>query len=71
MTKTKKKSKPQDEKFTLVELVKSSDEHYPSLIMDLHRAGLLEQYNEELEAEGKFDIEPSMTQAEFNKIIGE
>ena len=48
MSKTKKKAadekKTKEEKFTLVELVQSSDVHYPSLIMDLHRAGLLEQY---------------------------
>lgn len=71
MTKTKKTKKSQDEKFTLVELVKASDEHLPSLIMDLHRAGLLEQYYEELEAYGRLDIEPTITKAEFDKIIGE
>ena len=52
MSKTKKKAadekKTKEEKFTLVELVQSSDVHYPSLIMDLHRAGLLEQYEQEL-----------------------
>ena len=71
MSKTKKKEEPQDEKFTLVELVKSSDAHYPSIVMDLHRAGLYEQYLEEKKAEGRLDIEPSITKAEFNKIIGE
>ena len=71
MTKTKKKKEPQDEKFTLVELVKSSDAHYPSIIMDLHQAGLLEQYKEELKAYGRLDIEPTITKKEFNKIIGE
>ena len=71
MSKTKTKKKSQDEKFTLVELVKASDEPLPSLVMDLHQAGLLEQYHEELEAYGRLDIEPTITKAEFNKIIGE
>lgn len=69
MSKTKKKE--EEEKFTLIELVESSNVHYPSLIMDLHRAGLLEQYKEELEAYGRLDIEPTMTQSEFNKILGD
>lgn len=71
MVKKKQKNETQDEKFTLVELVMSSDIPRPSLIMDLHRAGLLEQYHEELDAYGRLDIEPSITKAEFNKIIGE
>lgn len=71
MTKTKKKEEPQDEKFTLVELVESSDIPFPSLVMDLHRAGLLEQYKEELKIHGRLDITPTFTKAEFDKIIGE
>ena len=66
--KTEKKT-ADEEKFTLVELVKASDVHYPSLVMDLHRAGLLEQYEQELEVFGKEDIEPSITEAEFKKIV--
>ena len=73
MSKTKKKTadekKSEEEKFTLVELVESSDIHYPSLVMDLHRAGLLEQYKQELEVYGKEDIAPSITEAEFKKIV--
>lgn len=68
MTK-KKTSKKTSEKFTLVELVSNSDLHYPLIIMNLSRAGLLQQYNEEAEAYGRLDIEPSMTEAEFNKIM--
>ena len=68
MTKSKKK-KETAEKFTLVELVENSDLHYPLIIMNLSRAGLLQQYEEEKEALGKVDIEPSMTQAEFDKIM--
>lgn len=66
-TKTSKKS----EKFTLVELVKKSEAHYPSIIMDLAEAGLLEQYYQELEDYGRLDIEPTITIDEFKKIIGE
>lgn len=70
MSKKKTEKKTADEeKFTLVELVKASDVHYPSLVMDLHRAGLLEQYEQELEVFGKEDIEPSITEAEFKKIV--
>ena len=71
MSKSKKKETKSDEKFTLVELVSKSDIHYPSLVMDLHRAGLLQQYEEEVEAQGRIDIEPTITEAEFNKIIGD
>lgn len=68
MTKTKKKE-TSEEKFTLVELVKNSDLHYPLIVMNLSRAGLLQQYEKEVEEEGIFDIEPSMTLTEFNKIM--
>ena len=68
MTKSKKK-KETAEKFTLVELVENSDLHYPLIIMNLSRAGLLQQYEEEKEAFGRLDIEPSMTQAEFDKLM--
>lgn len=68
MTK-KNKEKASEEKFTLVELVNNSDLHYPLIIMNLSRAGLLQQYEEEVKAQGTFDIEPSMTLTEFNKIM--
>ena len=68
MTKKSKKTKS-EEKFTLLELVKKSELHYPLIIMNLSREGLLEQYENELEANGVLDIEPSMTEAEFNKIM--
>lgn len=68
MTKNKK-TKTSNEKFTLVELVQSSDLHYPLIIMNLSRAGLYEQYEEELKAQGRLDIKPTLTQNEFNKIM--
>ena len=67
--KEKKKEKTSEEKFTLVELVNNSDMHYPLIVMNLSRAGLLGQYENEVEAEGTFDIEPTMTLTEFNKIM--
>ncbi|WP_296789915.1 hypothetical protein [uncultured Methanobrevibacter sp.] len=68
MTK-KTKKETSEEKFTLVELVSNSDLHYPLIIMNLSRAGLLRQYEEEVEVYGRLDIEPSMTLTEFNKIM--
>lgn len=67
MSKTKKKE-TSDEKFTLVELVTSSDVHYPRIIMNLSKEGLLQQFEHELSVYGKEDIEPSLTEAEFKKI---
>lgn len=67
MSKTKKKG-TSDEKFSLVELVASSDVHYPRIIMNLSKEGLLQQFEEELAVYGKEDIEPSLTEAEFKKI---
>ena len=66
---TKKKKEETSEKFTLVELVSNSDLHYPLIIMNLSRAGLLQQYEEEVEAQGRLDITPTLTEAEFNKIM--
>lgn len=68
MTKSKKKNKPA-QKLTLVELVQSSKLHYPLIIMNLSRAGLLKQYEEELNAQGRLDITPTLTQNEFDKIM--
>ena len=70
MTKAKTtKKKTSEEKFTLVELVQSSDLHYPLIVMNLSRAGLLEQYEKEVEEQGRLDIEPTITLTEFNKIM--
>ena len=67
--KQKKKEATSEEKFTLIELVNNSNLHYPLVIMNLSRAGLLGQYEKEVEAEGIFDIEPTMTLTDFNKIM--
>ena len=65
---SKKKKETSDEKFTLVELVASSDVPYPRIIMNLSKEGLLQQFEEEVSVYGKEDIEPSITLAEFKKI---
>lgn len=65
---SKKKKETSDEKFTLVELVASSDVPYPQIIMNLSKEGLLQQFEEEVSVHGKEDIEPSLTEAEFKKI---
>jgi hypothetical protein len=66
MSKTKKKET--SEKFTLVELVASSDVPYPRIIMNLSKEGLLQQFEKEVSVYGKEDITPSITKAEFKKI---
>ena len=67
MSKTKKKE-TSNEKFTLVELVESSDVPYPRIIMNLSKEGLLQQFEKEVSVYGKEDITPSITKAEFKKI---
>ena len=71
MTKKKqtKKSEPQDEKYTLLELVANSTVRSPIIMMELHHAGLLNQYKQEKQDYGLEEIEPSMTQKEFDKIV--
>ena len=69
MTKESTKKKSSAKKFTLVELVANSDLHYPLIVMNLSRAGLLEQYEYEQEVFGRLDIAPSLTQDEFNKLM--
>ena len=69
MTKKKKEEKSSKEKFTLVELVNNSDIHYPLIIMNLSRAGLLQQYEEEKNVLGRLNIEPTITKEEFDKLM--
>lgn len=66
---TKKKTEP---KKTLIELVEQSEVSLTSIIMDLSQNGLLDQYREELiQKEQGIPIIPSITEAEFKKIIGD
>ena len=57
------------QKFTLIELVNEADVHYPALVMVLAEAGLLEQYYQEAQDYGRLDIKPTITRAQFTKII--
>ncbi|WP_405286359.1 hypothetical protein [Methanobrevibacter sp.] len=70
---TKKSTKKNTEsKKTLVELVEESEVSIISIIMDLSQNGLLDQYREELSLkEQGIPIIPSITEAEFKKIIGD
>lgn len=56
-------------KRTLVDLVEESTVHYPKIIMMLSSQGLLHQY--EYEKSTNHHVEPSMTESEFKKLIGE
>lgn len=71
MTRKRNEKPSKKDKFTLVELVENSELHRPLIIMNLSRAGLFEQYEYEVENYGKEDIEPSLTEDEFNKLMGD
>ncbi len=67
-----KSSTKKDVKKTLVDLVEESSVGFMSIIMDLSQNGLLDQYREELSLkEQGIPIIPSITEAEFKKIIGD
>jgi len=69
---TKKSTKPKGEKKTLIELVENSSVNIISIIMDLSKNGLLDQYNDEKDKKRLgLPIEASLTETEFNKIIGD
>ena len=55
----------------LIELVAESPVREFKLIGALARAGLLSQYEHEKAVYGKFDIEPSITEKEFDKIVSD
>ena len=55
----------------LIELVAESPVREFKLIGALARAGLLSQYEHEKAVYGKFDIEPSITEKEFDKLLSD
>lgn len=55
----------------LVELVAESPIREFKIIGALAKAGLLPQYEKEKKMYGKFDVEPSITQKEFDKIVSD
>ena len=56
-------------KKTLKELVEESNIHYPKIILMLSANNLLKQYEYELHTNEY--VKPTMTENEFNKLIGE
>lgn len=66
---TKTKNNTTSKKETLYNLVKDSEIEEHKIIGALAKAGLLDQYNDEKIKIGRFDIEPTLTKAEFNKIL--
>ena len=70
--KTSPKGKSKEEKRTLLELVKSSKKSDTLIIMELSRNGYLTQfYTEEKRVLNGLEVEPTMTESEFKKIIGD
>lgn len=55
----------------LIELVAESPVREFKIIGALARAGLLSQYEHEKAVYGKFDIEPSITENEFDKLLSD
>lgn len=56
-------------KKTLKELVENSTVHYPKIILMLSANNLLKQYEYELHTNEY--VKPTLTENEFNKLIGE
>lgn len=65
--KTKKENN--SPKKILYELVQESEIEEHKIMGALGKAGLIEQYNDEKIKFDRFDIEPTLTQAEFDKIL--
>ncbi len=65
--KTKKENN--SPKKILYELVEESKIEEHKIMGALGKAGLIEQYVDEKIKFGRFDIEPTLTQAEFDKIL--
>lgn len=63
----KKQPAKKEEKYTLLELVEACDEKASRIALELSRAGLLKQFEYELQTNEA--IKPTLTQKEFNKII--
>ncbi len=71
-TNKKPSTKKEADKKTLIELVEASSVDFISIIMDLSQNGLLNQYRDEItQKEQGIPIIPSITEAEFKKIIGD
>lgn len=70
--KTSSKGKSKEELKTLLELVENSNKSNTLIIMELSRNGYLTQfYTEEKRVLNGLEVEPTMTESEFKKIIGD
>ena len=70
--KVEKKKKSKEELKVLYDLVEASGIEFLSIIMDLSKNGLVDQYyTEEKLREKGIPITPTITEAEFKKIIGD
>lgn len=56
-------------KKVLADLVLNSDVPFTKIVLELSRAGLLKQFEEEVAVYGKEDLKPTITEDEFNKIL--
>ena len=63
------KEKNRIKKEILYNLVQDSEIEEHKIIGALAKAGLLDQYNNEKVKIGRFDVDPTITKAEFNKIL--
>lgn len=70
-TKKSAKNDAKDKKI-LIDLVEKSSVPLISIVMDLSREGLIDQYDEEVTLKNAgIPIVPSITEDEFKKIIGD
>lgn len=72
--KTKKQEKKEQEQeteylYTLVELALNSNVDEAWLMYNISRAGLMQQFEQELQDFGQKHIEPTLTIKQFNDII--
>lgn len=66
---TKTKNNASSKKMILYDLVQESNIEEHKIVGALAKAGLLAQYEDEKSKHGRFDLEPSITKTEFDKII--
>ncbi len=63
-------SKKKAEKYALIDLIQQSQTPYPQIMMNLHKEGLVQQYEQEQELKAYgCPIKPTLTLEEFKKIV--
>jgi len=67
---TTKKKTVKAEKYALITLIQESETPYPQIMMNLHKEGLVKQYEEEQEKQAYgLPIEPTLTLEEFKEKL--